>query len=149
MVRRLVEEEQVRRDEQELRQRHAGPLAAGEDADLLLDVVAREEERAGDAADVGLALVGHEVPERVEDGALGVERAGAAAARRARVPSCSARLEVVLGVVAGDDAVAELHLARVGRSSPATSLSSVVFPAPFGPITPTRSPRCTAASSRR
>ena len=90
MVRGLVEHEQVRGDEQQLRERDAGPLAAGEHADLLLDVVAGEEERARDAAHVGLALVRHEVPERVEDRPLRIERAEGAHRARRR-PSCSAR----------------------------------------------------------
>ena len=117
MVGRLVHDEEVRRDEEELGERHPGPFASGEDAHLLLHLVPREEEGAGHAADVGLAAVGHQVPERVEDGPLGVEGAGAALPGL-RVALAVGLLEVVLGVVASGDAVAEPHHSLVGVELP-------------------------------
>ena len=47
---------------------------------------------------------------------------------------------------ASDVPIAELDRARVGKSKPVRMLTSVVFPAPLGPMSPTTSCRCTRAS---
>ena len=54
-------------------------------------------------------------------------------------------LDLVLREVGGHDAVAEAHRARRPRSRrPSTVSSSVVLPEPFGPTSPTCSPRSSA-----
>src|SRR5687768_17234361 len=72
MSRRFVEHEDVGLLEQQLRQSHAGALATREQLDLLVLVLAAEQQGAEDVADLlvlGAALLLH----FLEDGQFGVE----------------------------------------------------------------------------
>ena len=60
VVRRLVEEEEVRLAQERLRQADARLLAAGEMRDVLLKVLLREAEAEGHAADAALVVVAAE-----------------------------------------------------------------------------------------
>src|SRR5262249_3454109 len=69
MVARLVEDEDVVVAEEQSREAKPGPLAAGEDGNLLLRVSAAEEKRAGDLQDLLIVLAASRLAmEVVEDG---------------------------------------------------------------------------------
>jgi hypothetical protein len=99
--RRLVHQEEVRRLDEEAREREARLLAAGEDGHLLVDVVLAEEEGAEDRAALllgELVLVRPQLHHVLED-----RRAGGEV------------IEAVLGEVAGDDVAAELARPALDR----------------------------------
>ncbi len=98
VVRRLVHDQQVGRGGRQPGQRGLALLAAGELADVVQDEIAGEAEPGEEVADVPLDPVGVVLgPDGAEDGGLGRER-----------------FEPLV-VVADQDLVAELDLARVGR----------------------------------
>ena len=130
VVRGLVEEEQVRRQQEEQRQLQARALAAGERPDFLEHVVAAEQE-AGQVAARRALSQRHLVEERVEDRRAGDRRVAE------------------LGQVGELDVLAEIQDPVERRSSPAIVRSSVVLPAPFGPTMPTRSPRRSSSHGTR
>ena len=100
-------------------------LAAGERADLLVDLVARELKRADQAAQRADRLVRKVVLQLLLDRQVGIEQ-----------------VERLLREVAHLQARAELAPSPAsGASAPATIFSSVDLPAPFFPITHQRSPR--------
>ena len=74
VVRRLVEHEEVRRVEQHPRHHQARLLAARQRPDLLVHVVARELERAGEVAQGADGLVREVLLELLGDGQVGVEQ---------------------------------------------------------------------------
>ena len=98
MVGRLVEDEEVRRIEQHARHHQPRLLAARERADLLVDVVAGELERAGEAAQRADRLVRKILPQLLLDRQIGIEQ-----------------VERLLREVAHLQARAELDVAGVGR----------------------------------
>ncbi len=93
----LVEEEDVRGLQEHLGEGEAVALAAGEDGDLLVDVVPLEEEAAEDRPEHGAHRDGARRGHLLEDGARRVEDGG-----------------LVLGEVVEDDLVAEEADALVG-----------------------------------
>src|SRR5207248_9920923 len=95
---RFVEEEEVRRHDEELGQRHPGALPAGEHGDALVHVVAGEEKRAEDAPHPALRLRWNEVRDFLEHRAIEAQVLG-----------------VVLREVPELDVVSELHLSAIGR----------------------------------
>jgi hypothetical protein len=131
VVRRLVEEEQVARLEQQLGEREPAPLAARE---ALHARGTDRRRRSGNAREVLRARVDVHVAAHAADLldalARGIERA-------------EVLIEVALAQVG-----AAPHLALVlGLAAPASSFSSVDFPAPLGPTMPMRSPRRTSSST--
>ena len=74
VVRRLVEEEEVRLAQERLRQADARLLAAGEMRDVLLKVLLCEAEAEGHAADAALVVVAAEQFEALDDLAVGAHR---------------------------------------------------------------------------
>src|SRR5690606_37417556 len=76
VVGRLVEDEEVGGGEERAGEGEPALLAAGEHADGLEDVVAAEQERAEEAAQLGLGAVLRGVAERGEGGLVRVERVG-------------------------------------------------------------------------
>ena len=96
MVGRLVEKEEVVALEHQFAQRNAALFAAGEHGDLLVNVVAGEEEQRQHRAHAVEVEAGEGVPQFVQDVLFRVEPG------------------LVLLVVAQIDVGAELHLARVG-----------------------------------
>ena len=96
VVGRLVEDEEVGGCEQQLGQCEAGFFAAGEHLDLLLAVLAVEEEGAKDVAYLGADVARSDVVDSLEDRLLAVEHGG-----------------LVLGVVAELDLGAKLEGAGV------------------------------------
>ena len=96
MVRGLVQHQEVRAREQELGEREPRLLAAREHGDLLVDLVAREQERAEDAAQARHVVGERVVLELAQDRAARVER-----------------VDLVLGVEGAVRVVAELARAAV------------------------------------
>ena len=131
VVRRLVEQQHVRGHDPEQRELEPRPLAARERSDLLERVVAAEQE----PGEVGARLARRQ-RDRVEQG---VEDRGAAR---------SPRRGAARGSRAGR-ALPNVSRPSIGGSSPAIVRRSVVFPAPFGPTIPMRSPRCAARNGIR
>ena len=111
-------------------QREPGLLAAGEHAGGLVDVVAGEQERAEHLADLDQVEVGGGGAHVLQDRAVRVEGL------------------VLLRVVAELEAVARATTSPVsGFSTPASSRSRVVLPAPLRPRMTTREPRSMARST--
>src|SRR5262245_41275134 len=116
VVRRLVEEEQVRRAYEKTREGQARLLTAGEHADPLVDVVPGEEEASEDRAQpLPLAGLGDAL-ERLEERDRGVEG-----------------LELVLRVVLQCDVVADLEQAAVGIDAAGGHLEKGRLPRPVRP----------------
>ena len=69
----LVEDEEIDRFEQEFDHAQAHALAAGEDLDLLLILLAAEHERSEQVADFQTRVPHGDVVDGLEDGELGVE----------------------------------------------------------------------------
>ena len=67
MVRRLVEHEEVGPREHHLRDHAAHFLAAGQNFDLLIDIIAGKQHPAEERAQVALALIGEELAHPVDD----------------------------------------------------------------------------------
>ena len=101
MVRRLVQNQRVRRPQEHARHREARPLAPGEDAYRLVDVVFRKEEAAQDVPDRGHHVHRRSGGERLVDGERRVEPG-----------------RFVLREVLRVDPVADGPLAAVGRLRP-------------------------------
>ena len=117
----------VRPVEQQLRQPHARPLAAAEQADGFLDVVAAEEHQRQHVADLLLAFLLAALADFLEDGVVRVE------------------FVEPLVVVADVEVRAPARpRRRRRRPRPSSTSSSVVLPEPLGPMMPIRSPRFTS-----
>ena len=166
VVRRLVEQQQVRVAAERARERRARQLAAGERVEQAVEIRLAEAEAARDRADALAPVVAAGVLEPRLRLRVAAERLRAVLARRHRLlqlPQLLLDRDEVGG--AGEDVIAQRHArasaAGAGRgarracpfenasSPPCTSLwpasmrSSVVLPAPFGPASATRSRRST------
>ena len=166
VVGRLVEEERVGLHEQDARERDAHLPAAGELADVALDhLVAKAEPRqdlarprlegvSAELVEAGLRVaealdelveiarllgIGHRVLERVEL----VRRLGdlAGAGHRLFDDGAPAHLADVLAEVADRHPALDGDLPPSGGSSPVIIRKMVDLPEPFGPTSPTFSPR--------
>ena len=103
-------------------------LAAGQDGHLLVDGVAREEERAQDGAQPRLGQIGRHRLQLLERGARGIEG-----------------VELMLGVVVHGHVGAERALAPLERQHAGQDHAEQVdLPAPLSPTSATRSPRSTS-----
>ena len=143
--RRLVEEQQPRLDHEGHRYGEHLALAAREGAGAGAPAVGEDGEQLDDGArplalrvGSGPSADGEVLPhaERGED--VGLLRHVAEAAR-----------DDASGAGAGDVGARERDAARPGRTSPASVLNKVDFPAPFGPMTATSSPSSTRSESPR
>ena len=76
MVRRLVEQQRVRRPQEHARDREPRALTARQHAHGLVDIVAREEEAAEDVADGRHHVDGRVAGERLVDGQRRIEARG-------------------------------------------------------------------------
>ncbi len=128
VVRRFVEQQDVRAPAEQFRQVDAVPLAAGEDADLFLLVGLREVEPRDVSAGLRSVVLAH-VDVVVPAGDFLVDRL-------VGVESIARLVDV-----AELDRLADDQLADCRASSwPISIRSSVVLPAPLGPMMPTMPP---------
>ena len=101
VVRRLVQHQQVARFEHHAGHRQTRPLAAREDLDLLVDVLAAEEEGAQDIAQAGADVAHGHAVERIVDREIAVHQ-----------------VVLILGIVADIDIGAQTDGALGGRKLP-------------------------------
>src|SRR5579862_277351 len=73
MVRGLVKQQEVRRMQQQAQQGIASTLTAGENADLLEDIVFGKQETSQQAAKLGLAATGRGIAEIIDQACVGLE----------------------------------------------------------------------------
>ena len=76
VVRRFVEDEEIRGLEQHAGQRDTGAFAAGEDSDFLEHVIAGEKEAAEDVAHLRGGVAGGDGLDSFQDGEVGIEFVG-------------------------------------------------------------------------
>ena len=165
VVGRLVEQQDVEAREQDRGQRRARGLAAGERRGLQVEQRGIQPEVAQDRLRALLQVGAAEREPRLERVGVAVRGAGrvrrqlvrgglharvgggdAGAPREVVVQPLAGRAVGLLRQVAGGPAVSRTP-PRSGRSSPARRRSSVDFPAPLGPTTPSTSPGATVTET--